>query len=348
MMVDDPNEENAMTRGQPAPGHDGRDHGRSWPITLLLGAVLIIIAAILLGIDVHSRGGVIVPHQSLPEPQGPLQTITRQVAINMTPLCWVSFLLVGDGLLERLGRRGAGTSAAGGSPARRRPRRFVLCFLVSVPIWLFFDWVNFSFMDAWRYHNLPENLVHRYIGYFIAFGAICPGMFLAAALYQRLGLRRLRGCRIRAGVRAHVILIVVGVACLVFPLVVRDPTGCLTLWLGPILLLDPINHAIGAPSVLGDWKEGRCGRTIALMAAGLTCGLLWESTNYFAAAKWTYNLSFLGPLKGSGYFEMPWPGLLGFLPFGIACWDPFVFVTALIRRISPRLIEDLPDEYAVL
>jgi hypothetical protein len=348
VIVDDPNGKNAMTSRQPAAGHGGRSHGRPWPITLLFGAVLIIAAAILLGIDVHSRGGVIVPDQPLPAPRGALETIARSAAINMTPLCWVGFLLVADGLLEGLGCRRAGGSAAGGSPARRRPKRFVLCFLFSVPIWLFFDWVNFSFMDAWRYHNLPESIVHRYIGYFVAFGAICPGMFLAAELYQRLGLRRLRGYRIRFGMPVHVIFIIVGVACLVFPIVIHDPSGSVTLWLGPLLLLDPINRAVGAPSILGDWEGGRWGRTIALMAAGLTCGLLWESTNYFAAAKWTYNLPFLGPLEQYRYFEMPWPGLLGFLFFGIGCWNAFVLVTALIRRASPRLIEDLPDEYTVL
>jgi hypothetical protein len=239
-----------------------------------------------------------------------------------------------DGLLERFawGRRSDPESP--GSPVRERPKRFVVCFLASVPIWLFFDWVNFSFLDAWRYHGLPENIVHRYLGYLVAFGAICPGMFLTAEFYYRLGLRRWRTPGVRLG-RAHLVaFFCAGLVFLALPFVIRAPVASVVLWLSPILVLDPVNHRIGAPSIVGDWNAGRWGRTAALMAGGATCGLLWEFWNYWAAAKWTYNLPFLGPLEEYRYFEMPWIGLLGFLPFGIACWVAFQSIMAVMRRIG--------------
>ena len=82
------------------------------------------------------------------------------------------------------------------------------------------------------------------------------------------------------------------------------------------------------------------------MGGGLTCGLLWEFWNYWAAAKWTYNLPFLGVLEQYRYFEMPWIGLLGFLPFGIACWVAFqsmviIIVRLLVLPLGPNPAEDV-------
>lgn len=328
--------------------HGAPGRKRPWPLTLPTGAALIILAELFLVIDVHLRGGAIVPHQALDPAAGSLQIISRWVAVNMTPVCWIGFLLMMDGLLTALARRRSRRPEAYGSPARRRPRRFILCFLVSVPIWLFFDWVNFSFLDAWRYHGLPESLVHRYLGYFLAFGAICPGMFLTAELYQQLGLRRLRGSRLVFRPVQIRFIFVLGLAFLIFPFIARNPAGSLTLWLAPVLLLDPINHALGGPSIVGDCRTGRWGRMVALMAGGLTCGLLWEFWNYFAAAKWTYNLPFLGSLEGCRYFEMPLAGLPGFLPFGIATWDAFQLVVTILRKVGIPIAEPLPTEDTVL
>jgi len=60
-----------------------------------------------------------------------------------------------------------------------------------------------------------------------------------------------------------------------------------TLWLAWSFFLDPTNRRVGAPSLLADWAAGKWGRTLALMAAGATCGFLWEFWNCWAAAKWT-------------------------------------------------------------
>src|SRR5690606_9476878 len=124
-------------------------------------------------------------------------------------------------------------------------------------------------------------------------------------------------------------LVGLGALCLVFPVAVAAPIGNLTLWLGAALLLDPANPAFGAPSLLRDWEQGRYGRTLSLMAGGLVCGLLWEFWNYWAVAKWTYDLPFLGPLEAVRYFEMPLPGLGGFLPFAASCWAMFQTVALL-------------------
>jgi hypothetical protein len=133
-----------------------------------------------------------------------------------------------------------------------------------------------------------------------------------------------------------------------FPMVVRDPLGTLTLWLAWIFVFDPINHRLGAPSLIGDWRAGRPGRTLALMAGGATCAFLWEFWNYWAAAKWTYHLPFLGAFEEVRYFEMPLPGLLGFAPFALECWVLFQTVVLALDRLGLRLAEPLPDADSIL
>ena len=316
-----------------------------WPGTFLAGLGLILASQALLGLDLALRGGAVVPIEPLPPPRGLLGWLTRQIATDMTALCWVGVLLALDGVLTLLAQQRPDIA---GSPARLRPRRFILCFLLSIPIWLSFDWVNFEFIGAWDYHGLAENLVHRYAGYFLAFGAICPAMFLFAELYQELGFRRVQGRPREVGPRGQILLVGLGILFLAFPLVVRDPIGALTLWLGWFFLLDPINRRLGAPSLLADWAAGTWGRTLALMAAGFTCGLLWEAWNYWAAAKWTYHLPFLGPLEDFRFFEMPVIGLLGFPPFALECWVMFQTALLILQSGGLRLNEPMPNEDSLL
>lgn len=324
-------------------GHHGR------PVTLLLGLGLIIVCEVLLAIDVTRREVRVLKSRAdvsvLPAPDSALQRLARRVAIDMTPLSWVGYLLVADGLLAGLRRRGTGRP---GSPLDTRPRRFAFAFVTSVAVWLFFDWVNFSFIHAWTYHGLPTNRPHEYVAKFIAFGAISPAIFLTAEVYQRLGLRRVRLPPLRIGQAWQVGAFLAGFGLLLFPFVVQQPIGCLTLWVSLIFVLDPLNAWAGAPSLLRDWQAGRWGRTVALMAGGATCGILWEFWNYWAAAKWTYDLPFLGPLEQYRAFEMPFPGFLGFLPFALECWVAFQAFVVGTRALGLRFVEPLPDHDAVL
>ncbi len=300
-------------------------------VTFWIGAAVIVAAEVLLAVDVGQRAN---------PTGGVLAATARWVAINMTPVAWVGFLLFMDGLL------------GAGSPARTRPRRFAVCFVTSVGVWLFFDWVNFYFIHAWDYHGLDEiGVVHDWVARFVAFGAICPAMFMAAAFYQVLGVRRLRGPRLVIGRPARVTLVIVGLAALVFPFVVQRPIGSLTRWLGVVLVLDPLNFRFGGPdtpTLIRDWRNGRWGRTVSLMAAGLTCGVLWEFWNYWALARWTYDLPFLGPLEHYRVFEMPLPGFAGFPPFALECWVAFQSILLVMNRIGLRFVEPLPDTDAVL
>ena len=150
-------------------------------------------------------------------------------------------------------------------------------------------------------------------------------------------LRNLRGATLRTGLRTETTLMVLGVASLAFAILAQGPVGSFGLWPAFILLLDPVNRRLGAPSILGDWQAGRWDRTAALIAAAVICGFLWEFWNQWAAAKWTYDLPFLGALEQIRYFEMPVVGITGYLPFGIECWVMYQSALLICRKLGLRL-----------
>jgi hypothetical protein len=316
---------------------------RRLALTFWIGAAVIAGAEVLLALDVRARGVAILPAPAGVEALAPataLERLARWTAVNMTPICWAGFLLLMDGLLGPA------------SPARRRPRRFASCFLTSVGVWLYFDWINFFFIHAWDYHGLePLGPVHVLVAKFVAFGAINPAMFMVAEWYQRLGLRRLRGPRLALDPAWQALLFIAGLGALLVPFLVRDPVACFAVWVSLVLVLDPLNLWIGrgrAPTLIADWQAGRWGRTASLMAAGLTCGFLWEFWNYWAAAKWTYSLAFLGPAERFKLFEMPLLGFAGFAPFALECWVAFIGILLALRAVGLRVAEPLPDDDTVL
>ncbi len=298
----------------------------------------------LFGVELPARGWVTVPlgaGQTLAAPDGVPEWIGRWVAMNITPVCWVGYLLSFDGLLTGLARRQGRASI---SSIRARPNRFVFAWLTSIPVWCYFDWINFRYMHAWTYHGLPDLAVSRYVGYLIAFAAISPGMFMAAQWLNELGLKRLRTSGVRISRPMQVGVFALGVVFVAYPFVTADPIGNLTLWVSLLFLLDPVNHWLGRPSIIGDWRAGRWGRTFSLMAGGAICGLLWEFWNYWALTKWTYDLPFVGRLEAYKYFEMPWIGFQGFLPFAIECWVILNTLVAAAELLGLRLAEPLADD----
>lgn len=307
-------------------------------MTLWAGLLIILVCEALLFTDVYlSRRGSLKSHseiQALKVNSPPTTSIgraARYMAVNMTAIVWVGYLLFIEGIL----------AAQGDSPIRRRPHHFFLLALTSIFIWCVFDWINFYFIRAWRYIGFPVEFQRRFFGYFLAFATIVPGMLMSGQVLLNLGLFNwARSPAYRIPRWAKVVSLIVGMAMFVWPLVHRDPITNLTLWCSLVFLLDPLNLKLGRPSMFGDWQRGWYGRTLAAFAGGLICGLLWEFWNYWALAKWTYHLPFLGPAEHYRYFEMPIIGLLGFLPFGIECW----IMWQMIRIPLDGLAEELPDD----
>jgi hypothetical protein len=309
--------------------------------TLWTGPALILAAEILLCLDIHFSHRANIETQaaflSLPSPQTSLTMIARWTAIYMTPIAWLGYLLFLDGALE----------ATTASPIRRRPNAFAFCALSSVVIWCIFDTINFYCISppAWTYIGIPLNWTQRFPGYVIAFAAELPAMFMTAQIiFNHFHFDRLRGPPWRLPKGATLFISIAGALLLAWVILIGHAVANYGLWCGFILLLDPINLKLGRPSILRDFQAGQYGRTLALAAGGLCCGFLWEFWNYWALSKWIYHLPFLGAVEHIRYLEMPLPGLIGFLPFGIETWVMWQTASIPLRGLA----EPLPDDETMI
>jgi len=217
---------------------------------------------------------------------------------------WWSYILIIDAVIYRL---------KGNSLILSRTKEFFLMIPWSVFFWLIFEAANF-FLENWYYINLPRSTVERWLGYAIAYGTVLPGIFETTELLETLGLfRSLKITRIVITGEGHFILSLLGILWLLSSVNIPEYFFPL-IWVGFILLLDPINYRLGGRSLLRDLEEGNPRKIFLLLVAGLICGLLWEFWNFWALSKWIYTVPFFEKTKG---FEMPYLGFLGFPPFAV-------------------------------
>ena len=198
-----------------------------------------------------------------------------------------------------------------------RERDFAAMFAWSAPVWLLFELWNFR-VQNWFYIGVPDVLPLRWMGILLAFATVLPGIFLLEELLssreafkktQRTPLTITNSFLLRMKIAG----LGLGIAILALPDFFFP-----FLWAVPTLLLEPWLYRRGNHSLLRDLEEGRPGRILRLMLAGLCCGLFWEAANFFPGGKWIYTVPWVGSFK---MFEMPVAGFLGFAPFGLACWS---------------------------
>src|SRR5713101_8644632 len=214
----------------------------------------------------------------------------------------------------------------------------VLVALTSVAAWWLFEWYNAppfwrGGADAvglwWRYHGMEPNLFLRRVGYDWAFATIFPALFLTAAALRATVFKRARVGPWRPSPRAFRLAVVTGAVSVTLPLAVVSAWLVPLVWVGWALLLEPLNCRRGRSSWLADIATGDASRLLALLASGAICGVLWELWNYWAAARWTYAVPYLGGIK---IFEMPVLGYLGFSPFALESYAMYHWLRGSLGR----------------
>ena len=236
-----------------------------------------------------------------------------------TPIAWTGFILFADGVIwKRRGRSWLSDASA----------EFVFLASVSVPLWIIFELYNKYTLHNWYYLGLPDSLPVRYAGYAWSFATISPAIFETGDLVSCFRGTRpdvapapaVPSGRFTAG---QWICILAGTAMVLLPIVHPSTYLAAPVWLGFILLVDPVNARAGDESILGDVRRGQYRRLVNLLLSGLVCGLIWEFWNYGAGTKWKYNVPILPDVK---VFEMPILGFAGFPPFAVECFAMYVFV----------------------
>ncbi len=258
-----------------------------------------------------------------------------------TPIAWTAYILIVDAIVFM--KRGS-------SWLMTSRQEFAFLAAMSIPLWLVFEAYNLLIRN-WYYINLPDNPLVRYFGYAWAFATISPGIFQTAELIAVLRHRTIAGRRTNTGPRSiegprppgqrrvspstEYVLMAIGAAMLLTPIVWPSPYLAAPVFLGFIFLLDALNARAGDESLLNDMRSGGHDRLVNLLAGGFICGGLWEFWNFWARAKWIYTVPIFGDIK---IFEMPVLGYFGFPPFALECFAMYVFVRRLIWRGSRRPI----------
>ena len=241
-----------------------------------------------------------------------------------TPIAWTGFILFADAIVFR---------ARGTSWIRSDPREFLCLALASIPLWLVFEFYN-RFIDNWYYVGLPENAALRYFGYAWSFATIWPAIFEGAelvAVWRGPSSTRPAHPALPTPPALVAVSIAAGAAMLVWPLVWPSRYLAAPVWLGFILVLDPINARLGGESLLADARRGRYDRLANLALSGFLCGFLWEFWNYWSRSKWHYTVPIMEHVK---LFEMPLPGFLGFPAFALECFTMYVFVRMAFTKLG--------------
>lgn len=244
----------------------------------------------------------------------------RYANIWITPISWYGYILFFDWLIFR---------RENSSLLMNNTKNFFIMLPISIVLWCIFELHNLLFHN-WVYIGLPENKFLTVLGFAISFATILPAIYETNQFLKSLGLFKSIKVSCQTYTRTRLLIeILFGLALViitvVFPSVYTGPL----VWLGYLFIFVPLNYLIGAPSILLERKVGRLNDMLTLALSGYICGIVWEALNFWAGAKWRYNVPYFPNIK---IFEMPILGFLGFGPFAIEFLAMYDFVKFCIRK----------------
>ena len=245
---------------------------------------------------------------------------------------WLGYSLVIDGIV--FSRKGA-------SLLSKNWKKYVLLFIISIPVWWIFEGLNMRTQN-WHYLGREHFTDLEYFLYAsICFSTVIPAVFGSAELVNSFKwVKNLKsGPRIPSNKRSVMIILVIGVVSLAL-LLIWPGYFYVFLWLSVFLILDIVNHLRGRRSLVfytdkKDWRP-----LISLALGCVLCGFFWEMWNYYAFPKWVYHTPGVEFLY---VFEMPILGYLGYIPFSFELFAFYHILTSIRGKGDPPYY--LFDEY---
>jgi hypothetical protein len=206
---------------------------------------------------------------------------------------------------------------------------FAFLLLWSAVLWYFFELLNFR-LQNWYYVFVVDDDLTRKLFSMLSFATVFPGIFwIEHYLFVRGVAAGAQGKQRSFSPWALYFLQFIGLLFVLLPMV--WPTHFFPLiWGALVLFCAPINYRRGLDGLLRQLERGEYGPLLRILLAGMLAGLLWESLNYWARAKWIYTVPFFEQFK---LFEMPLLGFVGFPPFALEC--AVLYRLLVYERLAP-------------
>jgi len=239
---------------------------------------------------------------------------------GFTTMVWYGYIFLIDAVVFRLRKN---------SLIIKHFKKFLCLIGLSVIFWAIFELYNI-FLHGWYYYNVEQLSWLRYI---FAFSSILPAVFETTDLIKTLNLfHKVKFQKIKISMQLIYLSIVLGITFLILPIFFSSEYMWALVWVGFVLLLDPINYLYHEKSLIADFKRGNLKNLISLFIAGYICGVLWEFWNYWNQHKWFYTVPILDSIK---IFEIP---ILGFFAYGFFAWELYVMYY-FAKLLFPKKME---------
>ncbi len=217
----------------------------------------------------------------------------------------------------------------GSSMISRSVREYILLFVISAPAWWLFELLNLR-SGNWSYQGRELfSKAHYAVFASLSFSTVMPAVFGTAELvgsFKRVGLL---SKEVRRNPRDGALLTACIAGAASLSCFLLWPRYCFPLlWVSIFLIIDPVNGWAGRRSLITEITQGNWKSSVSLGAGALICGLFWEMWNFFSFPKWIYHIPFVDVFR---VFEMPLPGYLGYLPFGLELTAIYLLVAGAFR-----------------
>lgn len=189
-------------------------------------------------------------------------------------------------------------------------RNLPFWIIVSSAFWCVFELINLRIQN-WYYINIPDSSFIRFFGYLAAYGTVIPAIYVT-----REAIRALLGdVPVTPLKLSRYLPYSFPLGLLLFLMLILFPDYLFSFaWIFFIPIAEGHCYARGYPCFTRELEQGKIGNLLSTLLAGLACGFLWESWNYWAISKWVYTVPFF---EGFKIFEMPLLGYVGFILFAL-------------------------------
>ena len=182
----------------------------------------------------------------------------------------------------------------GTSLLRRMRWSFLWLFVISIPMWWFFEYMN-TVVQNWHYvFAHPISILHYEIQASIDFSTVVPAVLSTSTLVFQL-LRR-HSLNTRVAIPGTALLIAFLSTFVLFWLLNLFPSETFPLvWIVPILFLKPLAYTFGVrASLVHQIEQGNLTLPLSLGIGALVTGFWWECWNFYSLPKWIYTIPYVG------------------------------------------------------